>query len=237
MKKALLTTAVFSITTLMLTLPAASALTVTDMYSLNWSGYVAYAPTPFTSVSATWTIPEVTGSTTAYSAIWTGIGGWYRNSNKLIQAGSEQDITSATEQYSVWYEIFPQFPVTVATVAPGDTVAVSISENTGKPNTWHITITVNSNTKLNSDFKVNTNFAAEATAEWIVERPLLVVGHQIAPLADFVTTTFSSCTASGTGLSALTEAYKVTMTSDGTSTGTALATPTSLSGNSFTVNT
>lgn len=187
-------------------------------------------------MSASWVIPSVTStSTPAFSAIWTGIGGWFRNGNKLIQAGSEQDVLSGGAKYSVWYEIYPKAPVTVTTANVGDSVFVSIFENAGRPNTWHITIQINSVTKLSSDFRVNTNFAAEATAEWIVERPLLVLGHQIAPLADFGTATFSSCTVNGEGLSSQTSAIEVTMTRDGTSSGTLLTQPSALSGNSFSV--
>ena len=236
MKKILLTLACLSLATLMLTLPAACGLGVISKYTVNWSGYVAYAPTPFTSVSATWTVPTVTGSAPAFSAIWTGIGGWYRNSNKLIQAGTEQDALSGGNSYVAWYEVFPQAPVSVGSVNPGDSITVTISENAGNPPSWHITIKDGANKLADLDVKAKTNLAAEATAEFIVERPLLVVGHQIAPLATFGTVTFTSCTTNNGGLNSLTSAYAVTMTSDGTSTGTVLAYPSNPPvGNSFTV--
>jgi hypothetical protein len=243
MKKIALSLAFLAVL-LMAISPIASATTaVTDKYSTNWCGYVATAPTPFTSVSASWTVPTLTeDSATAYSGIWVGIGGWYRNSNKLIQVGTEQDVLSGDSSYSVWYEVYPKAPVNIGSISFRDSVTAQISENTGNPPTWHITITdtTNSTTLLDTDVKAKTNFAAEATAEFIVERPLLVVGHQTAPLADFTSVTFNDCTVTAndvsSGLGSLTSAYNVIMTSDGTSSGTILAYPDALSGDSFSVN-
>ncbi len=236
MKKEILALSSIAMMTLMIILPAVSAITITPEYTTNWSGYVATAPTPFTSVSASWTVPTVTAaSTPAFSAIWTGIGGWYRNSNKLIQAGTEQDVTSGGTSYFAWYEVYPKAPVNLATVNAGDSVTVSIYENKGNPATWHITITVNSIKLLDTDVRAKTNFASEASAEFIVERPLLVLGHQLASLADFTDITFSNCNAGSTGLGSVNSALAVTMTRSGTSSGTTLASPTTLSGNGFTV--
>jgi hypothetical protein len=218
--------------------PIVAALTPTPKYSTNWCGYVATAPTPFTSVNASWIVPTVALSPTpAYSGIWVGIGGWYRNSNKLIQAGTEQDVIGGVASYSVWYEVYPKAPVNVATISYGDTVTVEIYENAGNPPTWHIKITVTGEAEpiLDTDVKIKTNFAAEATAEFIVERPLLVIGHQTATLADFGTVTFNDCTVNGNGLGSITSAYNVTMMSTGTSSGTTLAYLSDISGDSLTV--
>ncbi len=217
---------------LMTLLPLASAVTVTTAYSSNWSGYVGTAPTPFTSVSATWVVPSVSAaSPPAFSSIWAGIGGFFTNSNKLVQAGTEQDVLSGgSTNYFAWYEVFPKAPVNVGAVSPGDSITVTLTQNSGNPPTWNILITKtpsggSTTTLINTNVKVKTNFASQATAEWIVERPLIRVGNQLTSLADFVTVTFSSCTASGTGLNSLTSADRVIMTNDGTSSGTALATP------------
>ena len=223
---------------LMLTLPMASALTVTTTTSLNWSGYVATAPTPFTSVSATWTVPSVSStSPPAYSSVWVGIGGYYVNSNKLIQAGTAQNVLSGgSTVYYVWYEVYPKAPVYVASVSAGDSITVDIHQESLKPSTWHIVITKDSTaTLLNKVVKVKANFAAEATAEFVVERPLIRIGNQLTPLANFGSVTFSGCSTNQGGLGSLDNA-KVIMTSDGTSSGTPLATPSSLdTTNSFTV--
>lgn len=229
----------FAIILTLLIIPVPISADVTTTYSTNWAGYIATtsATTPFTSVSASWQVPSV--STTpkpAFSSAWVGIGGVYRNGSKLIQAGTEQDVASdGTATYSAWYEIYPQFPVTVATVSPGDTIFVEISKVEGKPpELWNITITDNGSTILDKNIKVNPNFASTASAEFIVERPLLVVGHQIAPLADFGSMTFNNCATSQGGLGGL-NSIEVFMTSDGTSSGTPLASPSNISGTSFTV--
>src|SRR5207245_6035126 len=58
--------------------------------SRNWSGYVASGGT-FTAVSATWTVPTVSASTSGTSAradaTWVGIGG--ATSTDLVPAGTE----------------------------------------------------------------------------------------------------------------------------------------------------
>lgn len=221
---------------------AASAQTVTVEYTLNWAGYVATTngkTAPFTSVSATWTVPEVTGPNLSYSSVWVGIGGATRGSSKLIQAGTEQDVDSSGNiTYSVWYEVYPQFPVTIDVVSPGNNVSVSIYRNEGKPQTWHIAVSYGTN-EFNKDVKLNPNFFSEATAEFIVERPLLVVGHQLAALADFGSAAFSGCTTNLGDLGKLgsvQKTYQKTyMTSNGFSSGTPLASPSDLSGNGFTV--
>jgi hypothetical protein len=242
MKKIGLTIAFLAVL-LMATSPIVLAdIDVTERYSTNWCGYVATAPTPFTSVSASWTVPPVESPpATAYSGIWVGIGGWYRNSNKIIQVGTEQNVIGGVASYSVWYEVYPKAPVPLGSVSPDDTVTVDIHENNGNPPTWHIKITVTGQSEpiLDTDVKAKTNFAAEATAEFIVERPLLLVGHQTATLADFETVQFTDCqvTANGepSGLGSITSAFKVTMTSNGAIDGTVLASPSDLSGNGFTV--
>jgi hypothetical protein len=240
MKKAFLPT-LLSVFMLMLLFSAApvSAATTTE-YSSNWSGYVATTSRsdPFTLVSATWTVPTVeTTPSPAYSSVWVGIGGWYRNGSKLIQAGTEQDVDSdGSPTYSAWYEVYPQkFPVPIGDVEPGDTISVSISKISEKPEYWNITVTDNGNPLLNENVKLKPNFASQATAEFIVERPLLIRGHQLAPLADFGTVTFSNCTTNLDGLGSLDNIVQVNMTSDGSSTGTLLASPGDLSGNGFTI--
>src|ERR1041385_453473 len=97
-------------------------------YSSNWAGYVATGG-PFTSVSASWTVPSVASTPSpAYSSAWIGIGGAYKNSNKLVQAGTEQDVDSSGHaSYSAWYEVYPLGTVVVGSVSAGDTITTTIS--------------------------------------------------------------------------------------------------------------
>ena len=213
-----------------------SAATIQD-YSYNWAGYIANTDgktSPFYSVSATWTIPTVTGTDTAYSSMWVGIGGGARGSSKLIQAGTEQDSPGS---YSAWYEIYPQFPVDLGAVEPGDTVSVTISDNDGKPQTWNITMTVSGDTtdiSVDVDVKLHPNFGSLSTAEFIVERPLLVVGHQLAPLADFHYATFSNFAVNEMGLSGWDELEREFMSNDLSADGVVASTG-YLASDSFTV--
>ena len=217
---------------------AASAQRATDRYTLNWAGYVATTNgklAPFTSVSAAWTVPTVIAPKSSYSSVWVGIGGGTRGSSKLIQAGTEQDVDgSGRVTYSVWYEVYPQFPVTIEAVSPGAELSVSIYRNEGKPQTWHIAI-LHGAKEFNKDVRLNPNFFSEATAEFIVERPLLVVGRQLATLADFGSTTFSQCATNLGDISELGSLQKTYMTSNGLSSGTPLASPCDSSGDSFTI--
>jgi len=213
--------------------------TVTTTYSKNWSGYIGNNPHPFNSISASWTVPAVaTPSHPSYSSVWIGIGGAYQNSNKLVQAGTEQDVNSdGSTTYYAWYEIYPKLPVNLGPVAPGDSISTSIYRTPGSPPTWHITMidTTADRTLIDTDIKLKTNFASQASAEFIVERPLIRVGNQLTPLADFNSVTFTNCETDQGSLSALGDVTKVIMTDDGTSSGTHLATPGSLSGDDFSV--
>jgi hypothetical protein len=214
----------------LLLLPRASALpTVTTAYSANWSGYVATAPFPFTSVSASWTVPNVSAtSPPAYSTVWVGIGGWYSGSNRLLQAGTEQDVLSnGSTVYYVWHEVYPRPSVLVALISAGDSIRVAISEVIENASMWRMLIVRNSETILNLTVRMNANRASEATAEFIVERPTIQVGrhYQLTTLANFGTVTFSGCDTNQGTLASLTSAYLLIMTSNGTSSGTYLAEP------------
>ena len=223
----------------LLLLPRASALpAVTTTYSSNWSGYVATNPYPYTSVSASWTVPSVSATSPAYSAVWVGIGGVDRNSNRLLQAGTEQDVLSnGSAIYFAWHEVYPRPSVFAASVSPGDSITVTISRVSANASEWRLLIVRNSGTILDLTVNTRTNFASEATAEFVVERPSIRPRNQLAALANFGTVTFSGCNTSQGALASLTDASMVIMTSNGTSSGTYLAQPGTLdwAANSFSV--
>src|SRR6185437_4762107 len=101
--------------------------------SQNWSGYEATGG-KFTAVNGTWTVPQVSADTPGAEATWVGIGGV--TSHDLIQAGTESDVSgNGRVRYSAWVETLPQAsqPVHLA-VNPGDSVSVSVSEQT--PGQW-----------------------------------------------------------------------------------------------------
>ncbi len=164
--------------------------------SLNWSGYdVPASASPVTYVSGTWQVPTVTAtSTNAYSSIWVGIDG--DGSNTVEQIGTEQDwVVGRGAVYSVWYEMYPKFPVTISMpISPGDTFTASVRAQ--PKNTFVLTIT---NVTRNQTFTTTQKCpsARLASAEWIVEAPW---SGGVLPLANFGTVKFSGCTATIGGI-------------------------------------
>jgi len=217
----------------LLLLPRASALpAVATYYSANWSGYVATNPTPYTSVSASWTVPAVSAtSPPAYSAVWVGIGGVDRSSNRVLQAGTEQDaLSNGTATYYAWHEVYPRPSAFVAYISPGDSITVTISQVPSNATAWRILIVRNSATILDLTVNTRINLASEATAEFVVERPSLRPGNQLTTLANFGSVTFSGCSTNQGALASLTGADMLIMTSNNTSSGTHLAQPSTLEG-------
>jgi hypothetical protein len=216
-----------------------------NLYSNNWSGYAAVSSTSFDSVSAAWKVPDVASSQEPrYSSIWVGIGGFVERGNRLIQAGTEQDVESnGHKDFYAWFEALPRPPVTVGQVSPGDTVSTQIYKVPGSLSVWHVKLTKESGgvvtTLVDDDVAIRTNSASRASAEFIVEAPTVVSGRatvQLLPLANFGSVTFANCSTSQGSLgSSATNLYRLAMTSDGTKQGKVLATTGALSSDSFTV--
>jgi hypothetical protein len=213
-----------------LLLPRVSALpTVTTAYSSNWSGYVATAPGPYTAVDASWTVPSVSAiSPPAYSSIWVGIGGWFNNSRRLIQVGTDQDIqNNGSAAYYAWHEVLPDRAVLIGYISPGDLITASVSQVSANASRWRMLVLRNSNTLANITLHVPFSLASEDTAEFIVERPAIQVGRrdQLTTLADFGNVTFSNCNTNQGALASSAKVAMVAMKTNATSTGTFLAQP------------
>lgn len=163
--------------------------------SSNWAGYAARGGT-FTSVSATWTVPEIDlDSPFGADAAWVGIGGL--RSRDLIQAGTQQIASgSGTVTYQAWFEKLPDIshPLPL-TVLPGHTVSVSIDLQA--PDTWLITLTNQSTgqTLLRTEQYSSTH----SSAEWIQEAPF--ARRRVLPLTEFGSVSFSSASAVRDGVS------------------------------------
>jgi hypothetical protein len=162
----------------------------------NWAGYIIASdlqdPQPtVTSVSASWTVPTVMGSSQRdmFAAVWIGIGGYFDES--LIQVGTEQDSIGGRGEYSVWYELLPDFSITIDTiiVSPGDKINASIQLVNPNTDTWSIYI---EDITTGQAFQNNFIYASsQLSAEWIVERPL--AGRRLATLTDIGTVSFTNC--------------------------------------------
>ncbi len=192
--------------------------------SHNWSGYNATGGT-FTSVTGTWTVPQVsTSSGQGASATWVGIGGV--SSRDLIQAGT-QDTASGTgrTRYEAWVETLPQpsHPIQLA-VSPGDSVTVSLTEQS--KGTWALDFKNNTSGK---DYNTTIQYdSSESSAEWVEEAPS--GGRMQLPLDNFGTVNFSSASATKNGQSQNVQqlgATSITMKGQGNVT---LATPSQIGG-------
>ncbi len=165
--------------------------------STNWSGYAAYgASGTVTKVAGSWTVPEVTAGTStgnAYSSIWVGIDGY--NSGTVEQIGTEQDWINGKASYSVWYEMYPKFPVTIKTVSvhPKDVFTASVEY--GARGSFTLTIT---NTSTGESYSTTQKCpsAKRSSAEWVVEAPW---SGGVLPLANFGTASFTGCSATMSG--------------------------------------
>jgi Peptidase A4 family len=182
--------------------------------SLNWAGWTATGGT-FTSVGASWTVPESSAATSAggadanalsADATWVGIGGV--SSRDLIQAGTQAIFQNGTNTYQAWYETLPSNSQTVPlAVHPGDAMTVSVTEqSTGE---WNISFA-----DATTGQSYNTVVAYQSSlssADWIEEMPS--DQHGFVALDNFGTASFTngsavengnSVTISGAGAQPLT---------------------------------
>src|SRR5437867_401475 len=73
--------------------------------STNWSGFVVDASrSSVTSVAATWVVPTVTGTGTAFSSTWVGIDGFH--SSTVEQIGTDANLIQGKPEYFAWYEMY-----------------------------------------------------------------------------------------------------------------------------------
>jgi hypothetical protein len=182
--------------------------------SSNWSGYNIGADYPqvaigttFTSVSGEWTVPTATQHTKGQaedSASWIGIGGGCVTDNcsvtdnTLIQAGTEQDVsTSGQASYDAWWEIIPEPETQVSLpVGAGNKIKVTIAE-TSTPGDWSILI---DNLTTGKAFSTTTAYSSsEDTVEWIEETPLEIgtTGTGVATMPNLGTVHFTNASYNG----------------------------------------
>jgi hypothetical protein len=192
--------------------------------SHNWSGYAA-TDGKYTSVTGTWTIPQVSSNgAPGVGASWVGIGGV--TSRDLIQAGTQEtDGGNGRVQYSAWVETLPKVSEPVPfVVRPGDAVTVTIQEQSA--NNWTIDFTNDTSGKTFHATKRYTS--SHSSAEWVVEAPSS--GSGILPLDNFGNVSFTDASATKDGQSvnlSQMHAQPITMLGNG---GQKLAVPSSIGG-------
>lgn len=198
--------------------------------SSNWSGYAASGGT-FTSVKATWTVPNVSATASGADATWVGIGGL--TSNDLLQAGTQAMVDgSGTVEYSSWIEMLPQSSRNVPlSVSAGDSVTVTITQQSG--NDWLIAM---KNNTTNGTYSVTVQYnSSNSSAEWVQEAPS--IGRGLVSLDQFGAVQFSGASAvrDGKTMSASALGAKAITMINGQ--GQAIAQPSTIGGDgsSFTV--
>lgn len=111
----------------------------------------------------------------------------------MIQTGTEQECVDGQVYYFAWYELLPDYMVTIHSINvwPGDKVAASINLVDSAANEWVIQI---SDVTRGQTFKQSFNYnCSRLSAEWIVERP--TVNNKLSTLADFGNVTLTECRA------------------------------------------
>ena len=163
----------------------------------NWSGYIVASDIQnrspvVSSVSASWTVPEIKLSeNNTFSSVWVGIGGY--GEDTLIQTGTAQECINGKFVYYAWYELVPDHLVRISNihVQAGDAVTASISLINENTNSWSIEIAaVSRGERFKRTFVYNSSWLS---AEWVMERPK--VNGNISTLADFGNVTFTECKA------------------------------------------
>ncbi len=178
----------------------------TPTTSSNWSGYAAETNLnqpqsgSVSAVTGSWNVPAVTGSGTAYSAVWVGIDGY--QSSSVEQIGTESDVVGGHAEYSVWYEMYPAGSMTIKTmsVSPGDSISASVQYLTSGTNSGKFELTITDTSQKNDSFTTyqSASGAQRSSAEWIIEAPSSNSG--VLPLADFGSVTFTGATATINGV-------------------------------------
>ena len=159
--------------------------------SSNWSGYATISG-HYTRVSASWTEPTVTcSSTSSYAAFWVGLDG--DGSNTVEQTGSDSDCQGGSPTYYAWYEMYPKFPVNISDpVHPGDVMSASVTSG----NNSSFKLVISDGTQGWTFQTTKTLRSARlASAEAIAEAPSSQSG--VLPLADFGSVNFSSTMVNG----------------------------------------
>lgn len=155
--------------------------------STNWSGYAASGRS-FTSVTGTWTVPNVSATSAGADATWVGIGGL--DTEDLIQAGTMATATGGGVSYEAWIEMLPDASRTVPlAVGAGDSVTVTLTERS--PDRWLIAM---KNNTTSGTYSITVSYGStRSSAEWVQEAPSTARG--IVPLSGFGSVRFSAGTA------------------------------------------
>ena len=162
--------------------------------SSDWAGYDV-TDGDYKSVSASWTQPTVTCSTseTSYSAFWVGLDG--DGSESVEQIGTSSDCDNGTPSYSAWYEFYPEASKDIsATVKAGDKLTATVT-STGN-GSYELVLA----DRTQGWTKTETGTAPDAqnaSAEIIAEAPSSARAGNVLSLANFHTVKFTGVKVNG----------------------------------------
>jgi hypothetical protein len=176
-----------------------------DLSSTNWSGGLLAAPSgeSFTSVTATITVPTVTGPSDAYYSAyaWIGIDGW-EDAQNIWQAGLDirgveqgGEIVPILDGWYEWYPLNPEFiSVSDLPISAGDSLFMNVTLYTS---TSGIMILENLTTgkSVQRTMEEPKYPLQGAYAEWILEGFYNSDTQQLQALPDFGSIVFSDTTA------------------------------------------
>lgn len=179
--------------------------------SLNWSGYAVSAP-DVTSVSATFTVPEVgppgsIGGLPPDMSAWVGIDGYTSGTVEQTGIAGYWDDKAGAATYYAWWEMYPRAESVIKkmTIAAGDSITASVTYDGKTSFTLSIadTTTGESFSTTVSAPSGGSKIAERSSAEFVVERAATISkGYlTILPLATFTPDevfTDASFTAGGT---------------------------------------
>jgi hypothetical protein len=188
-----------------------------------WSGYEACG-SAYTSVTATWTQPAVSCTSTGTVGFWVGLGGI--GGSTLVQTGINVSCSTGTPQYTGFWEVPPAAATNYdEPVYPGDTIIATVVSEGGDSYSLQLT---DATRDWSESTPVTTTTAAGDSAEVIVEA--VTVGSQITVVPNFTAVQFTNTAIDGESLSAAT-AQPVQLDN---SAGQVECWPAGLSGSGFT---
>jgi hypothetical protein len=168
-----------------------------EVASSNWSGYAATGSDgTFKSVSASWTQPTATctSSTDEYAAFWVGLDGY--SSSSVEQTGTDSDCDGTSPDYYGWYEMYPADPVYFTKkVKPGNSMSASVTFS--GTDTYKLVLK-NASRNWTETITKHESGLDRSSAEVITEAPSSELG--VLPLADFGTVKYTASKDNGSSM-------------------------------------
>ncbi|KAH8898029.1 hypothetical protein GQ53DRAFT_637802 [Thozetella sp. PMI_491] len=168
-------------------------------YSSNWAGAVLIG-SGYTSVTATVTVPSVSGAADAAGAAWVGIDG-DTCETAILQTGIDW---YGDGTYDAWYEWYPEDSEDFSlSLSEGDSIKMTVTA-TSKTGGSAVLENLTTGKTVTKTFSGETSGSlCETNAEWIVEDFEECEGSScsLVPFADFGTVEFTGCSATKSGSS------------------------------------